>query len=692
MRVLIVDDNVANRELLGAVLECQQHSVCEAKDGLEALTMMGQEQVDAIISDILMPKMDGYRLCLEVRKSEKLRNLPFIFYTSTYTSARDEKAAMDLDADQFLRKPASAQDIRQALQAALENRSRSQPAKPVSEVELVKECNERLVEKLEEKHRKLQEETLVLQTTQQRLQHVLSFSQAVIYSLKPNGEKFTLAWMSDNVHQLLGYVLEETSRPDWWWENVHAADREQVDAARLKLLSEGRAALEYRFRRKDGEYRWLRDEQRVVWSAEGRALEIVCTAMDITEFRDLQDLLRQSQKLEAIGRLAGGVAHDFNNLLAVIRGNLELALIEGGELGQETAQCLKEAQEAVDRAAGLTRQLLAFGRRQVMQPQMLNLNDLIAHVSKMLERIIGKHVELSCRYSAETPFVQADAGMLEQVIVNLVVNARDAMPNGGLVVITTETVRVDRAYVEAHPESFLGEFVAVTVSDTGTGIAPEHLPRIFEPFFSTKQVGKGTGLGLATVYGIVKQHHGWIEVASQVGTGSSFKVLLPAKACKPAPTAAHDQGNETPAGGCETILLVDDEEAVRSSICRLLQKFGYTVREAASGRAALLTWGDRLAEVDLLLTDIIMPDGVNGHQLAEALLAQRPDLKVIFMSGYAGPMRSEETGFLLRNNEQLLQKPCSFKELLRTVRQALDSVSAPPTLALGLPKSGAGEA
>src|ERR1043166_3031416 len=187
MRVLIVDDNVANRELLGAVLECQQHSVCEAKDGLEALTMMGQEQVDAIISDILMPKMDGYRLCLEVRKSEKLRNLPFIFYTSPYTSARDEKAAMDLDADQFLRKPASAQDIRQALQAALENRSRSQPTKPVSEVELVKECNERLVEKLEEKHRKLQEETLVLQTTQQRLQHVLSFSQAVIYSLKPNG-------------------------------------------------------------------------------------------------------------------------------------------------------------------------------------------------------------------------------------------------------------------------------------------------------------------------------------------------------------------------------------------------------------------------------------------------------------------------------------------------------------------------
>jgi CheY-like chemotaxis protein len=381
--------------------------------------------------------------------------------------------------------------------------------------------------------------------------------------------------------------------------------------------------------------------------------------------------------MEAVGRLAGGVAHDFNNLLAIIRGNIELALMDGVHLSQETGQCLKQAEAAVERAAGLTRQLLAFGRRQVMQTQMLDLNEVIAHVAKMLERIIGTHVELSCQYAAQPPIVQADAGMLEQVVVNLVVNARDAMPNGGKVVIATNSVQLDLDYAKAHPESRPGNFVSLTVSDNGSGIAPEHLPRIFEPFFSTKQVGKGTGLGLATVYGIVKQHQGWIEVSSHLGVGSSFRILLPSKQAHFARMAAAEAPEENPGGGSETILLVEDEEAVRASFRRLLEKFGYQVHEAASGRAALEAWSSRLAEIDLVLTDMIMPDGVNGHELAEAFLTRRPGLKVIFMSGYTGPVRAEETGFMLRNHTQLLHKPCSSQQLLKSVRQCLDRALAP---------------
>ena len=672
MRVLIVDDNLTNRELLRAILESCQQSVCEAADGLEAIALLERETVDAVISDILMPRMDGYRLCLELRKSPKFSALPFIFYTSTYTSAADEKTAMDLGAHKFLRKPASAKDLMEALQEAVARAPQGQAqAPPASELDLVREYNQRLVEKLEEKHHKLEEETQVLQTTQERLRHVLRLSQAVIYSLRPLENHFRVAWVSENVSQLLGYELAEASQPDWWSQNLHPADRDPVEAGRSRLLSEGRAALEYRFRRKDGQYRWLRDEQRVVWGAEGAATEIVGTAVDITEFRELQELLRQSQKLEAIGRLAGGVAHDFNNLLAVIRGNVELVLMDASQLSSETEECLKAAEAAVERAASLTQQLLAFGRRRVMQAQTLDLNDVIANLVKMLARIIGGPIEMSCRYSAEPSLVRADAGMMEQVIINLVVNARDAMPEGGQLVITTERVQIDREHAETRPESRVGEFTALTVSDTGVGISPEHLPRIFEPFFSTKDVGKGTGLGLATVYGIVKQHQGWIEVSSRPGAGSAFRIFLPALKVDAPIGAPKASSSEPLPGGSETILLVEDDEAVRSSIRRQLERVGYRVQEAASGREALQSWSGRLREIDLVLTDVLMPEGVNGDQMARRLRARRPDLKVVFMSGYSGPLRSNVSE-LINPQAPLLEKPCSSQQLLRTVRQCLE--------------------
>jgi len=389
-------------------------------------------------------------------------------------------------------------------------------------------------------------------------------------------------------------------------------------------------------------------------------------------YRHSEAQLRQAQKMEAIGHLAGGVAHDFNNLLAVIRGNTELVLMNDGAFGTPVTDCLKQVVAAADRAANLTRQLLAFGRKQLMQPQPLNLNEVISNFTKMLKRIIGEDIQLQCNYAACLPSVQADVGMLEQVLVNLVVNARDAMPKGGLLLITTGATRLDAAYTKTHPEASTGEFICLSVTDGGTGIAAEHLPHIFEPFFTTKEVGKGTGLGLATVYGIVKQHQGWIEVASQLGAGSTFKIFLPAVALSSGAISTTKPSEDKPASGSETILLVEDDDAVRSLTCRLLKNFGYRVKEASSGPQALELWHAHKSEIALLLTDMIMPGHMSGRELVERTLAERPDLKVVFMSGYSGETVGHDTGFLRRTRARFLQKPCHCRTLLQTVRDILN--------------------
>jgi PAS domain S-box-containing protein len=393
---------------------------------------------------------------------------------------------------------------------------------------------------------------------------------------------------------------------------------------------------------------------------------------DITERNELEAQLRQAQKMEAVGQLAGGVAHDFNNMLAVIRGNAELLLMDPDQHAAETRDCLKQITAASERAANLTRQLLAFSRKQVMQSRPLLLNEVIADLTKMLKRVIGEHIDLQCRYAAQLPFVQADPGMIEQILVNLAINARDAMPRGGQLLITTQTVRFDEGHPHTHPEARAGQFVCLTVSDAGTGIAPEHLARIFEPFFTTKEIGKGTGLGLATVYGIVQQHRGWIEVASQAGAGASFKIFLPGIA-PPAPTAAAPQPAVGLPGGSETILLVEDDYAVRMITRRVLESHGYKVYEATTAVEGLDVWRSRAEEVALLLTDIVMPQGITGRDLAEQLRASRPTLKVILMSGYSADVVGKDTSFFRRTNTYFLQKPCSTRALLETVRACLDA-------------------
>ena len=391
--------------------------------------------------------------------------------------------------------------------------------------------------------------------------------------------------------------------------------------------------------------------------------------------RKTQEDLRQSQKLEAIGQLAGGIAHDFNNLLAVISGNADLGRMEAQKHSTEVTECLDQISAASERAANLTRQLLAFSRKQMMHSEPVDLDTVITNLSKMLERIIGEDIALRCHHTAGLPLVRADIGMLEQVLVNLVVNARDAMPGGGQLHISTEQQTFEAGCDPSHPEARPGVFVCMTVKDTGVGIAPENMPRIFEPFFTTKGVGKGTGLGLATVYGIVKQHQGWIEVSSQVGVGTTFKIYLAALEC--ARPALNNRTPEVePPRGNETILLVEDEEALRSITRLLLERFGYRVLEAGSGPEALKIWESAASEVDLLLTDVIMPDGISGRMLAEDLRGKKNSLKVIFLSGYGGEVLGESNEFLRQTNSYFLQKPCAPRDLLRAVRCCLNGLPA----------------
>ena len=404
-----------------------------------------------------------------------------------------------------------------------------------------------------------------------------------------------------------------------------------------------------------------------IQEASGEITHFIAVKEDITQRKKFKDQLHHMQKMEAIGQLAGGVAHDFNNLLTVIHGNTQLVLLDESQLNEENRQCLQQVADAAERAANLTRQLLAFGRKQAIQFQSLSLNQVVGGFTKLLKRVIGEHIALQCSYAKDLPLVSADTGMIEQVLINLIVNARDAMPEGGSIVVTTEAVQIDAAYVETHPEAQPGKFVCVAVSDTGTGIYPEYLPRIFEPFFTTKEVGKGTGLGLATVYGIVKQHQGWIEVFSQLGSGTTFKVFLPASASGE-PESLSPQKKTAPVGGHEKILLVEDDADVRMVARDVLEGSGYQIWEASNGLEAIDVWKANASQIDLLLTDIIMPGGITGRELADRLRKEQPRLKVILMSGY-----SHERLGKIHPHSHILTKPFSLENLTETVRTCLDS-------------------
>ncbi len=515
----------------------------------------------------------------------------------------------------------------------------------------------------------LKEAETALQASEQRLRTVVNNMPVVLFATDKQG---VITFLEGKGIEGLGLIRGKVLGLSAFQLDPGNPELEELGP---KLLAGGKVETSF----KVGEY-FLELFALPLLNSQGEITGLTGVLIDITARKKVEEALqqseeklRQAQKMEAIGLLAGGIAHDFNNILTSITGYGELALLTA-EKESQLFLYLTEITKSADRAATLTRQLLAFSRRQMLQPKVLNLNNIVQELDGLLRRLIGEDIELFALPNPNLAMVKVDPGQIGQVIMNLVVNARDAMPRGGRIIIETSNEKLDEEFARKHPGSRSGQFVLLTVTDTGLGMDAATKEKIFEPFFTTKETGKGTGLGLSTVYGIIKQSEGYIGVYSEPGKGSSFKVYLPlveeevSQVEDPKPLSELKSGSET-------VLLVEDEEAVRGLVKRLLESRGYRVLEASHGPEALLLEQKHRAEIELVLTDVVMPQ-MSGPELARRLLRRNPGLKVIFMSGYTG--EALVRNHLVNKEVNLLQKPFTAASLTRKVREVLDSNPGPP--------------
>lgn len=678
-QVLIVDDNAENRYLLRMLLQGHGYSAEEARHGAEALTKARRQPPVLIISDLLMPVMDGYTLLRQWKADERLQAIPFMVYTATYTDTKDERLALDLGADAFLVKPAEPEALMASITALLvpqEPNKLSTRQPQIQENDQLKDYSETLFRKLEQKIEGLEQSNRRLRAEiaeRQRTEAALRDSEARYRQLFQTitdplfvYDRETLAYLAVNDAAIAEYGY---SYDEFLAMTIRDVRPPEDVPALLTMLDQSGTSLEqrgiWRHQKKNGEIISVEISACGLTFA-GRPACLV-QARNVTEKQQLEEQFRQAQKMEAIGRLAGGIAHDFNNLVTVIKGYSEMLqsrLAPNDPMGQP----LGEIQKAGERARALTRQLLAFSRQQVLTPQVLNLNAVVLDTEAMLRRLIGEDVILTTHLSPTLGQVKADPGQIEQVLMNLAVNARDAMPQGGTLTLETQSVSLDEAFCRSRAELTPGDYVVLTVSDTGCGIDAATQAKMFEPFFTTKAVGKGTGLGLATVHGIVAQSGGHIAVESTVGQGTTFRVYLP--------LVLEPVGQERGVGrsrvlpqGTETVLVVEDEAAVRALEITILQRCGYRVLEAANGEAALQLAEQEPDPIHLLISDVVMPH-MGGRELAERLAVMRPTCRVLFLSGY-----TDDT--VIHHGVQVaeyafLQKPFTPAALAQKVRRVLE--------------------
>jgi PAS domain S-box-containing protein len=511
------------------------------------------------------------------------------------------------------------------------------------------------------------------------LEHLLEASPVAIYRCEPGGN-YPATFISDNVERQLGYESHEfTDDPQFWASHIHPDDAPRVMANLSNLFEKDHHVHEYRFFHKDGTYRWMHDETRLVRDVDGNPVDVIGSWIDITERkrieeerRALEAELRQAQKMEAVGQLAAGVAHDFNNLLTVILGNAELLLPmlkPGFDEGaaDEARSALEQISSASQRGTAVTQRLLAFGRKEVIKAEVLDLERVIRDAEEMLRQLLRHDIAFEVNVAPGTRCILADAGHIEQIVVNLVLNAHDAMPEGGTLSVTCANADLDEAHADVHMGARSGPHVMLIVSDTGVGMSREATEHIFEPFFTTKPPGKGTGLGLATVHGILRQTGAHISVESELERGSTFRVYFPAIEDEPAKAeaAASAEGS----GGDESILVCEDEEPVRRLTCKVLRTAGYTVLEAEHGRHALEVAAGHHGPIHLLVSDVIMRE-LNGRKLSQEMIRTHPGLRVMFISGYTDKVLDSDVS--RGKGMDFLQKPFSPTALLQRVRKLLD--------------------
>lgn len=683
MKALVVDDVIENVYMLEALFRGNGYEVATARNGEEALERLRAGGADVVVSDILMPGMDGYMLCRAIRADEALKSIPFVFYTATYTDPKDFELGLSLGADRFLVKPmesdALLQSLREVITARFSSPGAGEGPSP-EEMEFLRRHNEALFRKLDKKmaalekaNRELEWEArnreraeADLRESERRFREALEFLPIPIGIAGKNGK---VLFYNRDFMRRFGYKVEDTPTIEAWMALAYpdpvyrATVLSSWDADVSAAVGEGAMTpvREYRVTCKDG------GERIVGISMFPMGDRFLSTFNDITDYRRTEDLLRQSQKMEALGAMAGGVAHDFNNILTVILGCASMLQVN---LEKDTKNNLlvNEIIASVERASDLTRSLLAFSRKQVTKFAPVDLNKVVSELRKSLRRLIREDIDFRCRLHDGTVPVTLDRSQIEQVIVNLAVNARDAMPSGGILSISLSTVDVGGGEIGLPVGVHAGRYAVMSVSDTGVGMDRETQKRIFEPFFTTKEVGKGTGLGLSIVYGIIAQHCGYLDVYSEKGHGTTFKVYLPLNPEVRESPAEQPEADER--RGTGTVLLVEDEESVRLIIGEILEDNGYRVLSAANGSEGLELFGAYADEIVLVVSDLVMPR-MNGRQMCDAIRKVRGGLPVLFLSGYPGDL-------LPGNGDSAtvyLQKPVMPSELLTAAHDLVEGTA-----------------
>jgi len=694
MTILIVDDNENNLYQLQVLLGGNGYQVVTAVNGAEALAKARQNPPDLIISDILMPVMDGFALCREWKKDERLRQIPFVFYTATYTDERDREFALSLGAEQFIVKPEEPETFVRKIREVIQQiqRPSASPARvPIEalkqeEVGYLKQYNEALIRKLEAKMEQLEQANRELErdiTEHKRTDEALRESEArfsTIFHASPVSiainrlKDSKIIDVNDSWQKVTGFTRDEaighTSVELNCW--VNPSDQNRL-VSRLRERSTVKD-FEAQVRHKSGRVSDMLFSSKIIDIAGEQYL--FTQAQDITERKKaeaekekLRTQLVQAQKMEAIGHLAGGIAHDFNNVLAAIVGYASLMKTKMEKVDPLRPN-VDQILSATERATTLVRSLLAFSRKQIMDEKPVRINNIVSSILKLLTNLLGEDISIETIYDARDPLVMADAGQIDQVLINLATNARDAMPNGGHLIITTDVTEIDDQYIKEYGYGTPGGYSLITVSDTGAGMDRSTQEKIFEPFFTTKEVGKGTGLGLSTAYGIVKQHSGFINCYSEPGKGTTFKIYLPLlKTVKKAEIEQALKKDELTPGGSETILVAEDDESVRKLIVYILEQFGYTVYEAADGEQAVKVFMEHETSIDLLLFDVIMPHK-NGREAYRAIKKIKPGMKALFTSGYTADLMQKRG--ILEKGFELILKPVTMTALLQKVREVLD--------------------
>ncbi len=682
MNVLIVDDQEENLYLLEALFRGNGHDVHLASNGAEAHERLKSGGVDLVISDILMPVMDGFELCRKIRTDEALRHIPFIIYTATYTGPQDEEFAIKIGADRFIQKPCEPDAFMEAVQEVVGGARRSDvdvSAAPHEE-EVLKLYNERLVRNLEQKMQQLEKETRMLRETEKALR-ISEGKYRRLHESMTDGFVYVdmngfIRESNKSFQNMLGYNSEELSRLTYLDLTPEKWRAYEQDIVTNQVLGKGYSEVyEKEYWKKDGTVFPAELRTFLIRNDAGEKEGMWAIVRDITERKqaekaqkELEDKLHQAQKMESVGRLAGGIAHDFNNLLAVILGYGEI-LLGALDKNHPHYKPLDQICQAGVRARDLTRQLLAFSRKQILEMKVVNINQVVTGFEKLLLRLIGEDIHLALSLASMPLPAKADTAQLEQLLMNLAVNARDAMPEGGTLTIETASVELDRTYTEIKPGVLPGRYAMICVSDTGCGMDKQTLDRIFEPFFTTKDSDKGTGLGLATCYGIVKQHGGNIWVYSEPGEGTVFKIYLPLSSEEPV--------NETlPAielteeRNSATVLVLEDELSVRNLVGEILTEHGYKTIESGGASEAIAKAAAHSNPIHLVITDVIMPE-MKGPEAFEKIREHHPEAKVLYMSGYTDNVVACQG--ILKEDIEFIQKPFTVKGLLQKCHSILQA-------------------